>query len=86
MAAGGDGELEEYERWEPVERRLRSIIVRAVEGTELADDPRFVASVTEQEVVRGSLTVPDAGEHVFCGGTPLSTGNSQAIAITSART
>jgi WD40 repeat protein len=60
------GELREYEAWEPIERRLRRILEEAVAGIEWADDPRFVSSATEQEIVAGALTVPDARDHVFC--------------------
>lgn len=63
-----EGDLVDYEVWMPVERRLRSMIERAVAGTRLAGEPRYVASATEQEIVEGALSekVPDAAEHVFC--------------------
>lgn len=61
-----EGEFEDYERWAPLEVRLRSILVEAVRGTALAGDSRYGASATEQEIVDGALEVPDASEHVFC--------------------
>jgi hypothetical protein len=60
------GPFEDWVNWAPVERRLRSILVDAVRGTTLEEDPKYVASATEQGVVRGALTVEDAREHVFC--------------------
>jgi hypothetical protein len=59
------GELADYRSWAPIERRLRRLLEAAVAGTGLAADPRFIASATEQEIVRGALEVPDAREHVF---------------------
>ena len=61
-----EGKLEQYEAWASTERRLRSILEAAVAGSELADDKRFVASATEQEIEHGALTLADAAEHVFC--------------------
>ena len=61
-----EGELEQYEAWVPIERRLRSVLAAAVAGSELAGDRRFVASATEQEIAAGALTIADAAEHVFC--------------------
>lgn len=61
-----EGRMAEYSAWAPIERRLRAVIEAAVRGTNLAYQPRYVASATEQEIVSGALTVPDASEHVFC--------------------
>ena len=61
-----EGEFAGYERWEPVERRLLTTLAAAVEGTGLAQDPRYGASATDQEIVNGALTVVGAEEHVFC--------------------
>ena len=61
-----EGELADYERWAPIESRLRTILSAAVTGTSLEGDSRYGASATEQEIVNGALTVLDAKEHVFC--------------------
>ena len=61
-----EGDLRDDDKWAPIETRLRSILLEAVKGTKLEDDPRYRASVTEQEIVNGALNVPDAEEHVFC--------------------
>ena len=60
------GEVEDSEKWAPIERRLRSILTAAVKGTELEHDSRYGGSATEQEIVSGALNVLDAKEHVFC--------------------
>ena len=57
------------EAWEhEVERPLREILSHAVESITLGDQARakYGSSATEQEIVRGALTVADAREHVFC--------------------
>ena len=60
-----EGQYADYAAWEPVECRLRAILMAAVAGTDLEDDPRYGASATAQEIVSGALTVLDANEHVF---------------------
>lgn len=55
--------------WEnEVERPLRKILLRGIEGLGLTEDERrkYEASATEQEIAAGALKVADAGEHVFC--------------------
>jgi len=63
-----EGEYEDFDRWETVERDLRSILLKAVEGMPLEayDRMKYEASATEQEIAQGALRVPDAPEHVFC--------------------
>ncbi len=59
----------DFQVWDSeVERPLRAILLRAIEGLELSDDERrkYEASATEQEIAAGALRVPDANEHVFC--------------------
>ena len=60
------GRYEQRENWGPVERRLRAILVRAVAGTELGEDPKYVASATEQEIREGALSVAAAEDQAFC--------------------
>ena len=55
--------------WEAeVERPLRAILRRGLDGLELTEDERrkYEASATEQEIAAGALQVADASEHVFC--------------------
>ena len=63
-----EGEYEDFDRWEAVERDLRSILLKAVEGMPLEayDRMKYEASATEQEIAQGALRVADAPEHVFC--------------------
>ena len=61
--------LANFEVWEnEVERPLRAILHRGIEGLELTEDERrkYEASATEQEIAAGALKIPDATEHVFC--------------------
>src|SRR4051812_49128996 len=60
-----EGEFEDREAWAPVEARLCSILETAARSAYL-EDSKYGASATEQEIVNGALTVPDASEHVFC--------------------
>jgi WD40 repeat protein len=62
------GEYVEWDNWEALERRIRSILLRAIADMELSQEARskYIASATEQEIMRGALTVKDASEHVFC--------------------
>ncbi|HOP47979.1 MAG TPA: DUF4062 domain-containing protein [Desulfobacteraceae bacterium] len=54
--------------WEPVERRLRSILLEASRDVALSeeDQSKYRASATEQEIRRGALTADNASDHVFC--------------------
>lgn len=59
----------EFQVWESeVERPLRAILLRGIEGLDLTEDERrrYEASATEQEISAGALTIDDADEHVFC--------------------
>jgi hypothetical protein len=59
----------DFKVWEDeVERPLREVLLRGIEGLELSVDERrrYEASATEQEIAAGALKVPDAAEHVFC--------------------
>ncbi|ODS35653.1 MAG: hypothetical protein A7316_03440 [Candidatus Altiarchaeales archaeon WOR_SM1_86-2] len=60
-------EFTDSAKWEPVEHKLRSILLEAIKNSEIKPDKRvkYTASATEQEIIHG-LKVPDANEHVFC--------------------
>ncbi len=62
------GAYEEYDEWAPIEARLHSTLLAAVEELPLESDTqlKYVASATEQEIAHGALAVPDARDHVFC--------------------
>src|SRR6185295_15743531 len=58
-----------FQIWEDeVERLLRKILLRGIDGLDLTEDERrkYEASATEQEIAAGALKVPDANDHVFC--------------------
>jgi len=59
----------EEKQWWAIEARMRTILLAGVDGLGWKeDDPRrakYVASATEQEIVRGALEAKDAAEHVF---------------------
>jgi WD40 repeat protein len=58
----------EWQHWAEVERRLRLVLLKAVESMDLSFDQqlKYAASALELEVARGAFQVPDAPEHVFC--------------------
>ena len=74
------GKLEEFKAWNPVEKKLHSILLQEANKMNLgpkrplspdklvSDDKlaKYVASATEQEIINGALQVEDAQEHVFC--------------------
>lgn len=63
------GRFADFEVWEnEVERPLRKVLLRGIEGLDLARDDRrkYESSATEQEIAAGALKVPDAKDHVFC--------------------
>jgi NACHT domain- and WD repeat-containing protein len=60
------GPYEKYEDWEPVEQRLHAILVEAVKGTALEDDPRYYASATEQEILAGAVGIGGPADRAFC--------------------
>ncbi len=59
----------EAARWFATEARLRAILLAAVARLRWGDEDqrlaKYVASATEQEIVRGLLEAPGAHEHVF---------------------
>ncbi|MFO7852655.1 MAG: DUF4062 domain-containing protein [Bacteroidota bacterium] len=61
-------EFTDFEVWEPLEKRLRSIFLNAVSEMSLNPDAlaKYITSATEQEIRNGALKVEDAKEHVFC--------------------
>jgi len=62
------GEFRDPEGWSRIERRLRLILSSGTRELDLSTIARlkYEASATEQEVVRGALTVQEAEAHVFC--------------------
>ena len=60
----------EAKEWEQTEKKLRGIILRALEQLGWPeDDPgrtKYEASATHQEILHGALRVRDAHEHVYC--------------------
>ncbi len=60
-------ELEAAE-WGKIEARLHAILSSAIAAAGFAEEARvgYEASATEQEILRGALSVPDAPRHVFC--------------------
>ncbi|MEW6533587.1 MAG: tetratricopeptide repeat protein [Thermodesulfobacteriota bacterium] len=62
------GRYKEWNEWEEVEKNIRSILLRAIGDSPLSEESRskYLASATEQEIIRGALNVEDAHEHVFC--------------------
>ena len=63
-----EGVYEDFNQWEPEEKKLLSILRKGVEKLNLDEDARikYVSSATEQEIYKGALNAPDAKEHVFC--------------------
>ena len=61
-------EYEVYEKWEPVEIKLRSILLRAARKANLSETEmvKYYASATHQEIIEGVLNVEDADTHVHC--------------------
>jgi predicted AAA+ superfamily ATPase len=62
------GEFVRLENWELEERKLRSILLKAISKIPLPPEKliKYTASATEQEVINGIFNIPDASEHVFC--------------------
>ena len=62
------GDYAEYAGWRAVERRLHSVLLQAAADIPLppGEGVKYKASATEQEIVRGALSVDDANDHVFC--------------------
>jgi tetratricopeptide (TPR) repeat protein len=62
------GEFMDSDSWGPVERKIRSILLKAIADLKLGpvDNLKYTTSATEQEIIQGVIRIPDAGEHVFC--------------------
>ncbi|MFX0205549.1 MAG: DUF4062 domain-containing protein, partial [Candidatus Hodarchaeota archaeon] len=62
------GEFTDSAKWEPIERHLRSILLKAIKALslEVGERLKYISSATEQEIVQGALDVQDASRHVFC--------------------
>src|ERR1051325_3247051 len=62
------GEYLDYGHWEPVERRLHSVLSRAAASADLpaSQQLKYSASATEQEIVRGVFSAADPGRQAFC--------------------
>jgi hypothetical protein len=58
----------EKAEWGEIEARLHAILSSAIAdaGFDERARARYEASATEQEILRGALSVPDAPRHVFC--------------------
>jgi WD40 repeat protein len=61
------GEFERFDAWEPVERKLHSLLRDAAIALNMEASKRlkYEASATHQEIAAGALAVEDASEHVF---------------------
>lgn len=65
------GNIKTYNEWEPVENRIRTILRKAVEKSDLDEDQRnkYFTSATHQEILRGALNPPkntrNPEEHIF---------------------
>lgn len=62
------GEFVDSAKWQPVEHRLRAILLEAIKQIPIGAYERlkYTTSATEQEIVQGVLSIADASEHVFC--------------------
>ena len=60
-------EYEDFAAWEAVEKKLHSILRKAVDKLDLpaGTQTKYFASATEQEIVKGAMNTPDAREHVY---------------------
>jgi WD40 repeat protein len=62
------GIYSDYDTWAAQERKIRSLLIAGMQylppGT--FDATKYLASITEQEILAGALAVPDASEHVHC--------------------
>lgn len=55
------------ENWDKIERTLHTLLKNAAIDTKIPEKDflKYTASATEQEIIRGVIQVPDAGDHVF---------------------
>ena len=62
------GQYEDFAAWGPVERRILTVLRRALSSMNLPPDAlvKYQASATEQEIVRGALDAEGSEEHVVC--------------------
>lgn len=66
-----EDEYRDYEKWQPVEGRLRATLRKAVDQTGFSGEQRikYCASATHQEIINGALQTPATGidptDHVF---------------------
>lgn len=62
------GKYVENKKWKEVEYRLRIALNKAVSASAFsqAQELKYTASATEQEITIGALNVDDAQKHVFC--------------------
>lgn len=60
------GEHVRDEIWGPVEERLQTILADASDRTAAKGDPKYRASATEQEILRGALEVGAPEGRAFC--------------------
>jgi hypothetical protein len=62
------GSFATTDAWSREEAGLRAVLLKALQKVTLSDEAlvKYKASATEQEIIEGALTVPDAAEHVFC--------------------
>jgi len=61
-------EFKNYEKWEPVEIELHSILLQAAQKANLSESEmvKYYTSATHQEIIEGALNVEDANAHVHC--------------------
>ena len=61
-------DYEEYETWEPVEIKLRKILLKAAQKAALHEKAmvKYYASATHQEIINGALEVDNAETHIHC--------------------
>ena len=60
------GEYMDDDTWGDVERHLQATLSDAVARTRFKDDPRYTASATEQEILRGAFGVGAVEGRAFC--------------------
>lgn len=68
--------------WSQVESQLRRILLGAVASLNLNDDEmaKYYASATDQEIMRGAMSVADAKHHISCFFRSLRSANDRPLA------
>lgn len=61
-----EGAYRKDEVWEPVETRIHRLLADAARHTAYARDPKYSASATEQEIIRGALGADQFKGRAFC--------------------